>query len=86
MAEDRLGVQTRAMTDVQHTEEETQRQLDNQQVQMNGEKFIVSPEHITPNMDQPNAVLNPTVELTRINGNQQGMSDGKHQRIHQETW
>ena len=74
MAEDRLGVKTRAMTDTQHTEEETQRQLDSQQAQMNGDKFIV--EHITPNMDQPNAVLNPTVELTGINGNQQGMSDG----------
>ena len=75
MAEDRLGVQTRAMTDARHTEEETQRQLDNQQAQMNGDKFIVLPEHITPNMDQPNAVLNPTVELTGTNGNQQGMSD-----------
>ena len=34
MAEDRLGVQTRAMTEAQHTEEETQKQLDNQQEQI----------------------------------------------------
>ena len=75
MAEDRLGVQTRAMTEARHTEEETQRQLDNQQAQMNGDRFIIRPERMTPNMDQPDAVLNPTVELTRINGNQQGVSD-----------
>ena len=49
MAEDRLGVQTRAMTEAQHTEGETQRQLDNQQAQMNGDRFIIKPEHITPN-------------------------------------
>ena len=75
MPEDRVGVQTRAMMDAQCTEEEAQRQLDNQQVHMNGEKFIVSSEHITPNMDQPNAVLTPTVELTGINGNQQVIND-----------
>ena len=75
MAEDRLGVQTRAMTEAQHTEEETQCQLDNQLVQSNGNNFMVEPGHIEPNMDQLNAALNPTVALTRINGNQRVMND-----------
>ena len=75
MAENRLGVQTRTMTDVQCTEEETQRQLDNQWAKMNEDNFIIRTEHIMPNMDQPDAVLNPTVELTRSNGNQQGVSE-----------
>ena len=38
---------------------------------------MVEPGHIVPNMDQLNAALNPTVELTRINGNQRVMSDEK---------
>ena len=66
MTENRLGVQTRSMADTQHTEEETQNQLDNQQAQMNRDNLIVVPEHTTPNLDQPKAALNPTVELTKM--------------------
>ena len=44
-------------------------------MQRNGDNFIVGPGGIEPNMDQLNAALNPTVELTRINGNQLVMSD-----------
>ena len=36
---------------------------------------MVEPGHIAPNMDQLNAALRPTDELTRINGNQRVMSD-----------
>ena len=63
MAEDRSGVQTRAMMEAQHTEEETQKQLDNQQEQIQRDKPIVIPEQATPNLDQQNPTMNPTVEL-----------------------
>ena len=36
---------------------------------------MVEQGHIAPNMDQLNAALNPTIELTRINGNQRVMSE-----------
>ena len=63
------------MTDAQCTQEETQQQLDNKQAQINGDNIIVRPEYMIPKLDQPDAVLNPTAELTRISSNQQGMSD-----------
>ena len=53
------------MADAQRTEEETQNQLDNQQVQINRDNPVVTPEHMTPNSDQQNAAMNPTVKLTR---------------------
>ena len=67
MAENELGVQTRSMADAQRTEEETQNQLVNQQAKINRDNFVVVLEHMMPNLDQPNAALNPTVELTRMN-------------------
>ena len=39
--ENGLGVQTRAMTEAQHIEEEAQRHLDNQQEEVQGENPIV---------------------------------------------
>ena len=62
-----MGVQTRSMADAQGTEEETPNQLETQQVQMNRDNFIITPDHPTPNLDQQNAALNPTVELTKMN-------------------
>ena len=55
------------MADAQSTEAETPNQLDNQQVQINKDNLIITPDHPTPNPDQQNAALNPTVELTRMN-------------------
>ena len=54
------------MADAQCTEEETPNQLENQQVQMNRDNLKITLDHPTPNPDQQNAALNPTVELTRM--------------------
>ena len=49
--------------EAQHTEEETQKQLDNQQEQIQRDKPIVIPEQATPNLDQQNPTMKQTVEL-----------------------
>ena len=65
MAENKLGVQTRSMADAQLIEEEIPNQLEHQPVLMNTENPTIATDHPTPNLDQQNAALNPTMELTR---------------------
>ena len=65
MAENKLGVQTRSMANAQHIEEETSNQLEQKQVEMNTDNLGIARDNLTPNLDQQNAALNPTVKLTR---------------------
>ena len=51
------------MTEAQCTEEEAQRQLDNQQEQVQRDNPIVVPEQATPSLDQQNPAMNLTVGL-----------------------
>ena len=65
MAENKLGVQTKSMMDAQCTEGETPNEPEHQQVQMNRDNIEIVRDQLTPNLDQQNAALNPTLELTR---------------------
>ena len=66
MAENKLDVQTRSMTDAQCIKGETPNGPEHQQVcQMNRDNFEIVRDQAAPNLDQQNAALNPTVELTR---------------------
>ena len=65
MVENKVGVQTRSMVDAQHIEEETPNQMEHQPVQMNTDNPTIALDHPTPNLNQQNATMNPTVELTR---------------------
>ena len=53
------------MADAQCMEEEIPNHLEHQPVQMNTDNLAIAPDHPTPNLDQQNAALNPTVDLTR---------------------
>ena len=61
--ENGLGVQTRAMTEAQHVDEEAQRHLDNNPEQVQGENSAAITGHGTPNPGPINPTMNPTVEL-----------------------
>ena len=65
-AENDSGVQTRAMTEAQHIEEEAQRQLDNQHEQAQRENPIAVTGPTTPNLGPQDPAMNPTVELHKI--------------------
>ena len=72
MAENKLGVQTRFMMDAQCTEGETSNEPEQQQIQVIRENPQIVQDQPTPNPDQQNqqnAVLNPTVQLTRTDAN-----------------
>ena len=60
-----MGVQTKSMVDAQCIEEEIPNQIEHQPVQMNTDNPTIAPEQPTPNLDQQNAAMKPTVELTR---------------------
>ena len=62
MTKNKLGVQTKSIADTQRIEEETPNQLEHQPAQMNTDNPAIAPDHPTPNLDQQNAALNPTVE------------------------
>ena len=64
MRENNLGVQTRSMADTQCIEEEIASQPVQQPAQLNTDNPTGTPSP-TPNLDQQNAALNPTVVLTR---------------------
>ena len=65
MAENKVGVQTRSMADAQRIEEEIPNQIEHQPVQMNTDNPAIASDHPKPNLNQQNAAMNPTVELTR---------------------
>ena len=69
MAENKLGVQTRSMVDAQCLEEEAPNQPEHQQVQVNTDNLAIAPDHPIQNLNQQNAALNLTVELTRADAN-----------------
>ena len=55
------------MAEVQYIEEENQRQLDNQQEQVQRGNPIAVSEQATPNLDHQNPAMNPTAELHKTN-------------------
>ena len=65
MAENQLGVKTRAMLDTEHREGENQKDTEHQQMQMNQEAITDQQQH-PHNPDNQGTIQNPTVELTRI--------------------
>ena len=72
MAENKLGVQTRAMTDAQCTEGETPNEPEPLQIQVNRNNSEIVQDQPTPKLhqqNQQNAALDPTVELTRTDTN-----------------
>ena len=66
MAENRPGVQTRAMVDTQHKEGQTSNTQEQQPVPEATNNSTPARENPTPNLDPQNPALNPVVELTSI--------------------
>ena len=66
MAENRVGVQTRAMVDAQHNEDQTANPPEQQPAPDATNNPTPATGNPTPNLDHQNPALNPTVELTRI--------------------
>ena len=72
MAKNKLGVQTRSMTDAQRTEGENPNEPEHQQIQVTRDNPEIVRDQPTPNLDQQiqqNAALNLTVGLTRTDAN-----------------
>ena len=61
--ENSLGVQTRAMTETQHVEEEAQRHLDNNPEQVQAQNPAAVTGQGTPNLGPTNPAMNLTVDL-----------------------
>ena len=56
--ENGIGIQTRAMTEAQHIEEEAQRHVDNNPEQVQGENPVAVTGQGTPNPDPTNPAMN----------------------------
>ena len=65
MADNQLGVKTRAMLDTEHREGKNQKDTEHQQMQMNPEVITDQQQH-PQNPDNQSAMQNLTVQLTRI--------------------
>ena len=65
--ENGVGVQTRTMTEVQHMEDGTQRQLVNNPEQVQDANPVAVAEQGTLNPDAQNPAMNPTVDLHKTN-------------------
>ena len=61
--ENGVGIQTKAMAEAQHMEDETQRQLGNNLVQVQGTNPVAATGQRTANPDTPNPAMNPTLNL-----------------------